>query len=175
MGPSRRLDRKGLSGPCAADDAITYTQTTCSTGAFFPPQSSAAKCHGKTLLSHLASLYPTQAHKPGNKNWTTAKLPSTGLPLLEASRPLQAKPWSGTVHRGSNQTPRSTSKSCLKTPICWPSTNPAGDPHLGGGFMENTLLRRVQKQTPNANPVHRLGRATTGIVLFAKTVQAALV
>jgi len=31
----------------------------------------------------------------------------------------------------------------------------------GGGFMENTLLRLVQKQTPNANPVHRLGRATT--------------
>jgi 23S rRNA pseudouridine1911/1915/1917 synthase len=39
--------------------------------------------------------------------------------------------------------------------------------------MENTLLRLVQKQTPNANPVHRLGRATTGIVLFAKTPRAA--
>ena len=51
---------------------------------------------------------------------------------------------------------------------------PGGLPTLpGGGFMENTLLRLVQKQTPNANPVHRLGRATTGIVLFAKTPQAA--
>jgi 23S rRNA pseudouridine1911/1915/1917 synthase len=39
--------------------------------------------------------------------------------------------------------------------------------------MENTLLRLVQQQSPNANPVHRLGRATTGIVLFAKTPQAA--
>src|SRR3954462_8346378 len=39
--------------------------------------------------------------------------------------------------------------------------------------MENTLLRLVQEQIPNANPVHRLGRATTGIVLFAKTPQAA--
>jgi 23S rRNA pseudouridine1911/1915/1917 synthase len=39
--------------------------------------------------------------------------------------------------------------------------------------MENTLLRRVQEHTPTANPVHRLGRATTGIVLFAKTGQAA--
>ena len=39
--------------------------------------------------------------------------------------------------------------------------------------MENTLLRLVQKHIPNANPVHRLGRATTGIVLFAKTQQAA--
>jgi 23S rRNA pseudouridine1911/1915/1917 synthase len=35
--------------------------------------------------------------------------------------------------------------------------------------MENTLLRLVQKQNPNANPLHRLGRATSGIVLFAKT------
>ncbi len=51
---------------------------------------------------------------------------------------------------------------------------PGGLPTLpGGGFMENTLLRLVQKQTPNASPVHRLGRATTGIVLFAKTSQAA--
>ena len=39
--------------------------------------------------------------------------------------------------------------------------------------MDNTLLRLVQKQFPNANPLHRLGRATTGIVLFTKTPQAA--
>ncbi|MGB9492917.1 MAG: RluA family pseudouridine synthase, partial [Terriglobales bacterium] len=51
---------------------------------------------------------------------------------------------------------------------------PSGLPTLpAGGFMENTLLRLVQKQTPSANPVHRLGRGTSGIVLFAKTAQAA--
>jgi 23S rRNA pseudouridine1911/1915/1917 synthase len=51
---------------------------------------------------------------------------------------------------------------------------PSGLPTLpGGGFLENTLLRLVQKQFPNANPVHRLGRATSGIVLFAKTPQVA--
>src|ERR1022692_2551288 len=49
-------------------------------------------------------------------------------PPPEANRSLQAKPLSGTAHPGSNQTPLSTSKSCLKTPICWPSTNPAGSP-----------------------------------------------
>jgi len=43
----------------------------------------------------------------------------------------------------------------------------------GGGFLENTLLRLVQKQIAGANPVHRLGRGTTGIVLFAKTPQVA--
>jgi 23S rRNA pseudouridine1911/1915/1917 synthase len=51
---------------------------------------------------------------------------------------------------------------------------PSGLPTLpGGGYMENTLLRLVQKQYPDANPVHRLGRGTTGIVLFAKTPRAA--
>ena len=51
---------------------------------------------------------------------------------------------------------------------------PSGLPTLpGAGFMENSLLRLVQKHTPNANPVHRLGRATSGIVLFAKPPQAA--
>jgi 23S rRNA pseudouridine1911/1915/1917 synthase len=51
---------------------------------------------------------------------------------------------------------------------------PSGLPTLpGGGFVENTLLHLVQQRVPSANPVHRLGRATTGIVLFAKTPRAA--
>lgn len=51
---------------------------------------------------------------------------------------------------------------------------PSGLPTLpGGGFLENTLLRLVQRRSPEANPVHRLGRATSGIVLFAKTAKAA--
>ncbi len=36
---------------------------------------------------------------------------------------------------------------------------PSGLPTLpGGGFLENTLLRLVQKQHPQANPVHLPGR-----------------
>jgi 23S rRNA pseudouridine1911/1915/1917 synthase len=51
---------------------------------------------------------------------------------------------------------------------------PSGLPTLpGGGFLENTLLRLVQGRVPEANPVHRLGRATSGVVLFAKTAEAA--
>jgi len=51
---------------------------------------------------------------------------------------------------------------------------PSGLPTLpGAGYLENTLLRRVQRRVPNANPVHRLGRGTSGIVLFAKTPQMA--
>ena len=46
---------------------------------------------------------------------------------------------------------------------------PAGLPTLpGGGFLEHTLLAVVQARTPGAIPMHRLGRGTSGVVLFAK-------
>ncbi len=45
---------------------------------------------------------------------------------------------------------------------------PAGLPTLpGGSFLENTLLARVRSRYPSASPLHRLGRGTSGIVLFA--------
>ncbi|MEW6750256.1 MAG: RluA family pseudouridine synthase [Candidatus Latescibacterota bacterium] len=46
---------------------------------------------------------------------------------------------------------------------------PSGLPTLpGGDFLENTLLHRVRAACdPRAAPLHRLGRATSGIVLFA--------
>ena len=45
---------------------------------------------------------------------------------------------------------------------------PSGLPTLpGAGFYQNTLLTQVQLAYPTAIPLHRLGRATSGIVLFA--------
>jgi 23S rRNA pseudouridine1911/1915/1917 synthase len=50
---------------------------------------------------------------------------------------------------------------------------PAGLPTLpGGSFLENTLLARVRRRSPNASPLHRLGRGTSGIVLFALSPNA---
>jgi len=50
---------------------------------------------------------------------------------------------------------------------------PAGLPTLpGGSFLENTLLARVGRRYPNASPLHRLGRGTSGIVLFALSPEA---
>ena len=51
---------------------------------------------------------------------------------------------------------------------------PSGLPTLpGAGFYENTLLSLVQNRWPSAKPLHRLGRATSGLVLFALTPVAA--
>ena len=50
---------------------------------------------------------------------------------------------------------------------------PSGLPtNPGGGFLEHTLLHLVRQRYPGASPVHRLGRGTSGLVLFARTSAA---
>ncbi len=52
-------------------------------------------------------------------------------------------------------------------------SKPCGLPTIaGGGFLEHTLLALVRKNYPAAVPIHRLGRGTSGIVLFALTTRA---
>jgi 23S rRNA pseudouridine1911/1915/1917 synthase len=47
---------------------------------------------------------------------------------------------------------------------------PSGLPTIpSGGFLKHTLLQRVRARWPEALPMHRLGRATTGLVLFARS------
>jgi 23S rRNA pseudouridine1911/1915/1917 synthase len=51
---------------------------------------------------------------------------------------------------------------------------PSGLPTMpGGGFLDNTLFRFVRKEFSTAQPVHRLGRGTSGLVVFALTLEAA--
>lgn len=50
---------------------------------------------------------------------------------------------------------------------------PAGLPTLpGANFLETTLLYQVRRHAPDAAPVHRLGRWTSGIVLCARNRSA---
>jgi 23S rRNA pseudouridine1911/1915/1917 synthase len=52
---------------------------------------------------------------------------------------------------------------------------PEGLPMMpgGGDFMENTLFSLVRHQFPGVSPLHRLGRGTSGVALFAATRDAA--
>ena len=130
--------------------------------------------HGRTLLSHLASLYPHSTTEAWQQNLNNGEVTVDGVTAsgsesvtvgqtLVWNRPAWIEP----------DAPRHF-EVLFEDPHLLAVNKPGGLPTLpGGGFMENTLLRLVQKQTPNANPVHRLGRGTSGIVLFAKTAQAA--
>jgi 23S rRNA pseudouridine1911/1915/1917 synthase len=137
-----------------------------------------SKVHGQPLLFHLASLYPHSTleawqQKLDNGEVTLNGIPATGTEQLTAGQTLvwNRPPW---IEPAAPQ----HFEILFDDPHLLAVNKPSGLPTLpGGGFMENTLLRLVEKQFPNASPVprpvHRLGRATTGIVLFAKTPQAA--
>ena len=130
--------------------------------------------HGQTLLSHLASLYTHSTPQIWQQNLDNGEVTLNGVPATgsESVASGQTLVW--------NRTPWIEPDApqdfgvLFEDPYLLAVNKPSGLPTLpSGGFLENTLLRLVQKQSPNASPVHRLGRGTSGIVLFAKTPQAA--
>ena len=132
------------------------------------------KCHGQTLLSHLASLYTHSTPQAWRQRLNNGEVTLNGVRATgsESVHSGQALVW--------NRPPWMEPDCPQHFEVLFEDghllavNKPSGLPTIpGGGFLENTLLRLVQKQIPNANPVHRLGRATSGIVLFAKTPQAA--
>ena len=133
-----------------------------------------SKYHGQTLLSHLASLYPHSTPQVWQQNLNNGEVTLNGI-TASGSEPVTSgqilvwnrPPW---IEPDAPQ----HFEVLLDDSHLLAVNKPSGLPTLpGGGFLENTLLRLVQKQFPSANPVHRLGRGTSGIVLFAKTPQAA--
>jgi 23S rRNA pseudouridine1911/1915/1917 synthase len=130
--------------------------------------------NGETLLSHLASLYPHSTAQAWQENLNNGEVTLNGV-TASGSEPVgsgQTLVW----NRPPWMEPDAPQhfEILLDDPCLLAVNKPSGLPTLpGGGFLENTLLRLVQKQFPTANPVHRLGRGTSGIVLFAKTTQAA--
>ncbi|BDC48952.1 RNA pseudouridine synthase [Bryobacterales bacterium F-183] len=129
---------------------------------------------GQTLLSHLAARYShstpqTWQQRLDNGEITLNGIPAVGPELLVTGQTLiwNRPPWT------EPETPQHFDILYDDADLL-AVHKPSGLPTLpGGGFLHNTLLRLVQDHTPSANPVHRLGRATSGIVLFAKTTQAA--
>jgi 23S rRNA pseudouridine1911/1915/1917 synthase len=130
--------------------------------------------HGQTLLSHLASLYthstPEAWQQKLNRGEVTLNgVTATGSESVASGQTVvwNRPPWI------EPDTPQDF-EVLFEDPHLLAVNKPSGLPTLpGAGFLENTLLRLVRKQTTNANPVHRLGRGTSGIVLFAKTPQTA--
>jgi 23S rRNA pseudouridine1911/1915/1917 synthase len=133
-----------------------------------------SKHHGQILLSHLASHYPRSTaqvwqQKLNNGEVTLDGVTATGSELVTSGQILawNRPPW---IEPDAPQ----HFEVLLDDSYLLAVNKPSGLPTLpGAGFLENTLLRLVQTRFPNANPVHRLGRATSGIVLFAKTPLAA--
>ena len=133
-----------------------------------------SKYHGQTLLSYLASAYPHSTPRAWQQRLNNGEVTLNGVTATGSESVTQGHtliwnrpPW---IEPDAPQHFEILFEDAHLLAV----NKPSGLPTLpGGGFLERTLLRLVQKQTPNANPVHRLGRGTTGIVVFAKTPQAA--
>jgi 23S rRNA pseudouridine1911/1915/1917 synthase len=132
------------------------------------------KHQGQTVLAHLASLYRHSTAAEWRERLHRGEVTLDGVTAGggEVMRPGQVLVW--------NRPPWVEPDAPRHFEVVFEDAHllavnkPSGLPTLpGGGFMENTLLRLVQQRTPDANPVHRLGRGTSGIVLFAKTREAA--
>ncbi len=129
---------------------------------------------GQTLIEHLASLYPHSTPPAWQQNLDDGEVTLDGV-TADGSEPL--RPGQILVWNRPPWVEPACPRHCevlFEDSHLLAVNKPGGLPTLpGGGFLENTLLRLVQERTPGANPVHRLGRATSGIVLFAKTAEAA--
>jgi len=128
---------------------------------------------GKTLLAHLSRHYP---HSTADQ-WRERI--EAGQVLLDDARVEPEM----IVRADQRITWRRPPWLEPETPLCFAILHldrellavakPAGLPTLpGGGFLENSLLALVRRQFPEAAPMHRLGRWTSGLVLFAREHQA---
>src|SRR5437764_8823261 len=108
-----------------------------------------SKYHGQPLLSHLASLYPHSTpqawqQKLSNGEVTLNGVTATGSESITLGQTLvwNRPPW---IEPDAPQHFEVLFKDLHLLAV----NKPSGLPTLpGGGSMENTLLRRVQKQTP---------------------------
>lgn len=129
---------------------------------------------GGTVLDHFVHHHPHsdealwRARIEGGEVELDGLRPGPGT-LLEAGQELV---W----HRPPWEEPEADTEVRLLYEDAWllAAFKPRGLPTLpGGGFLEHTLMARVRLQFPEASPMHRLGRGTSGLVLFSRTPEAA--
>ncbi len=129
---------------------------------------------GRTVLAHLAARYPLASETEWRQRIDTGQVLLGEAPAGREDR-LRAGQWLTWI-----RPPWIEPAVPLATAVLYEDEDllavakPSGLPTLPGGgeFLEHTLLALVRRRHPVASPMHRLGRGTSGIVLFAPTVRA---
>jgi 23S rRNA pseudouridine1911/1915/1917 synthase len=128
---------------------------------------------GQTLLAYLTCRYRHSSEAEWRERIEAGQVlldarPAQGEVRLRAGQTLvwRRPPWR------EPDAPRSFDV-LLEDDALLAVAKPAGLPTLpGAGFLESTLLGAVRRHRPSAAPLHRLGRWTSGVVLFACTPQS---
>ncbi len=129
---------------------------------------------GRTLLEYLVSRY----RHSGEREWAERILARRVLVDGVAASPDSVLRRGQVVvwRRPGWEEPEAPAafEVLLDDPDILAVAKPAGLPTLpGGGFLEHTLLAKVRALDPAAAPLHRLGRWTSGVVLFARNPETA--
>jgi 23S rRNA pseudouridine1911/1915/1917 synthase len=128
---------------------------------------------GRTLLDHLSRRYGHSSSEQWATRIASGHVLVDGLPAHADS--VLRRGCSLVWHRPpwiEPEAPRSFSILYEDDDLI-AVNKPAGLPTLpGANFLQSTLLHLVRAHAPDAAPVHRLGRWTSGIVLCAKNQNA---
>ena len=129
-----------------------------------------SEAHGTPLLTHLATCFPRASEAVWRARIADGEVRLDGAVPPGPDQPLRAgqrlawhrPPWI------EPEAPLATAV-LFEDPDLLVVAKPSGLPTLPGGgeFQERTLLAVVRRRNAEATPMHRLGRGTSGLVLFA--------
>ncbi|HSB61081.1 MAG TPA: RluA family pseudouridine synthase [Vicinamibacteria bacterium] len=128
---------------------------------------------GATVLGHLARRYPHSSEDVWGERIRAGEVLLEGAPagpadVLRAGQRLvwRRPPW--------EEPPVPLAFAVLfRDRHLLGVAKPRGLPSVpNGGFLTHTLLEVVRRRVPEAAPLHRLGRGTSGLLLFARTPEA---
>ena len=128
---------------------------------------------GLTVLAYLTGSYAHSSEEKWRERLEREEIVLDGLP---ARADTILKPGDRLIWR---RPPWEEPDVPLGFAVLWEDEDllavakPCGLPTVpAGGFLEHTLLALVRHHYPEAAPMHRLGRGTSGVVLFARTARA---
>ena len=131
--------------------------------------------HGWTALDYYSSVYKHSSVEEWQQEFAGGNVTVAGSPILSEfiiSTGMQLE-W----HRAPWVEPEVTAtfEELYEDDSVLIVHKPEGLPVLpGGGFLQHTLLHLVREQHGEMlSPVHRLGRGTTGAIMFTKNKAAA--
>lgn len=125
---------------------------------------------GRTVLTHLAERYRHSSEAAWRRRIAAGEISLSGTTaaatdILAAGEWLvwRRPPWEEpTVPLAFGVLYRDDHLLAVAKPRGLPSVP-------NGGFLTHTLLHLVRRLSPGATPMHRLGRGTSGLLLFALT------
>jgi 23S rRNA pseudouridine1911/1915/1917 synthase len=142
-------------------------------GGFVYREEIGPRAAGLSVLDYLANRYPHSTVPTWRERIARGEVVVDGRPIA----PTDALPSSGELawHRPPWEEPKVPLAFAIlyRDDDLLAAAKPRGLPSVpNGGFLEHTLLHLVRRRFPEATPLHRLGRGTSGVLLFARTEAA---